>query len=214
MLGSVAGLALASLIIAAPSFAQNWSEESSPAETARTQELNQLQATEPGVSVDPAAQYSYETAQAQYGDQQAQYNKELQDYQAKKNEYDEQNRNYEGQRGTYQSQLDTYGDQAEAYGDEAQAYADQPAGQLLAIDEVADPDAELFNAPVEDPTGYVVGHFRRVTFQDEGRPEAVITLHNNKTVVVPQEYLQFDPDRGAVLSDLSYDELLSMPARF
>ena len=42
ILGSAAGLALAGMMmIAAPSFAQNASERSSPAERARTQELNQ-----------------------------------------------------------------------------------------------------------------------------------------------------------------------------
>jgi hypothetical protein len=35
--------------------------------------------------------------------------------------------------------------------------------------------------------GYLVGHFRHLTYQD-GSEEAVITLHNNKTVVLDDEH--------------------------
>lgn len=54
------------------------------------------------------------------------------------------------------------------------------------------PDRELAGAPVEDPAGHLVGHFRHLTYQD-GPEEAVILLRNNKTVVLDDEHLRFGP---------------------
>ena len=69
------------------------------------------------------------------------------------------------------------------------------------------------SAPVEDRAGHRVGHFRHLTFQD-GREEAVITLHNNKTIVLDDEHLRFDPVKDVVVADLSFNELNRLPARF
>jgi hypothetical protein len=85
--------------------------------------------------------------------------------------------------------------------------------RLIDFDDVRDPDRELAGAPVEDLGGYLVGHFRHMTYQD-GTEEAVITLHNNKTVVVDDEHLRFDPVKNVVVADLSYNELNRLPARF
>jgi hypothetical protein len=67
--------------------------------------------------------------------------------------------------------------------------------------------------PVADRGGVVVGHFSHMTYQDEGREKAVITLNNNKSIAVTGDHLRLDPDRDTVLADLTYDELNSMPAR-
>jgi hypothetical protein len=85
--------------------------------------------------------------------------------------------------------------------------------RLVNFDELRDPDRELAGVPVEDRAGYLVGHFRHLTFED-GSEEAVITLRNNKTVVLDDEHLRFDPVNDVVVADLTFNELNSMPARF
>jgi len=85
--------------------------------------------------------------------------------------------------------------------------------RLISFNDVRDPDSELAGAPVEDAGGYLVGHFRHMTYQD-GADEAVITLHNNKSVVVHEQHLRFDPVKDVVVADLGFNELNRLPARF
>jgi hypothetical protein len=85
--------------------------------------------------------------------------------------------------------------------------------RLVNFDELRDPDRELAGVPVEDRLGHLAGHFRHLTYEG-GPEEALIMLRNNKSVVLDDEHLRFDPVNDVVVADLSFDELNSMPARF
>jgi hypothetical protein len=228
VLGSVASFAVAgALLTAAPSFAQGYPRESTPAERAATESLNAQQASQPDVVVAvrtddrvPAdiAAYNAQVAQAN-ANAQAQYNAQLKDYQDKKSAYDAQAQTYQQRLGDYQDQLAN----PPVVVEEHHVIVDEPAvvtveppfpgRPLLDLNDLDNPSS-IGGLPVADRAGVVVGHFRNMTYQDEGRPKGVITLNNNKMVAVGDEHLRLDPDRDTVVADLTYDELNNMPARF
>jgi hypothetical protein len=234
VLGSVASLALAgAMIAAAPGYAQSLPRYPTPAEQAQTEALNAEQASAPTTTtvivaanaVDPG----YNAAIAQHSAVQSQYDAQLKDYQDKANAYEKQKQDYQQRLEGYQGEHSLYRAQASDYIEDEHAaiVVAPPAAEvvvappatvvvherLVNFDDVRDPDRELAGAPVEDLAGYMVGHFRHLTFQD-GREEAVITLHNNKTVVLDDEHLRFDPIKDVVVADLSFNELNRLPARF
>jgi len=230
VLGSVASLALAGVMLAAaPSFAQLSPRESTPAERAETERLNAQQASQPDVVVAvrtddrvPAdvAAYNAQVAQANAAAE-AQYNAQLKDYQDKKSAYDAQHQNYQQQLGAYKDQL---ANPPPVIVEEHHVIIEEPAvvtveprfpgRPLVDLNDLDNPDREIAGLPVADRGGYVVGHFRHMTYQDGGRQKAVITLNNNKTIVVTDDHLRLDPDRDRVVADLTYDELNNMSAHF
>jgi len=230
VLGSVASFALAgAVVMTAPSFAQQTPRESTPAERAATELLNAQQASQPDVVVAvraddrvPAdvAAYNAQVAQAN-AQAQTQYNAQLKDYQDKKGAYDAQTQRYQQQLGAYNEQLEN---PPPVIVEEHHVVVEHPAvvtvepgfpgRPLVDLNDLDNPDREIGGFPVADRAGYVVGHFRHMTYQDEGRLKAVITLNNNKTVAVTEDHLRLDPDRDRVVADLTYDELNNMPARF
>jgi len=229
VLGSVASFAFTGLLLATtPSIAQIQPRESTPAERAATESLNEQQASGPDIIVGVRTQEQVPPDVAAYNAQvaqnnaanEAQYNSQLRDYQAKKNAYDRQDQ-------AYQQQLDTYKDQLAnppVVIEEHHVIVDRPAvvtvappfpgRSLIDLRDVRDPDRQIGGLPVADRGGAVVGHFRHMTNQDGGREKAVITLNNNKTIAVMDDHLRLDPDRDTVVADLTFDELNSMPARF
>jgi len=244
VLGSVASLALAGgMIAAAPGYAQSLPRYPTPAEQAQTEALNAEQASAPTTTtlivapntVDPG----YNAAIAQHSAAQSQYDAQLKDYQEKANAYEKQKQDYQRQIEGYQGEHSLYRAQASNYAEDEHEFdlatSEAPAAVVVAppaaevvvappativvhdrlvdFDDVRDPDRELGGAPVEDRAGYRVGHFRHLTFQD-GKEEAVITLHNNKTVVLDDEHLRFDPVKDVVVADLTFNELNRLPARF
>ena len=223
VLGSAAGFAMAAAFLVTPSFAQTSPRDSTPAEQAETDRLNALQASEPAIIVSPAreqnaadiAAYNAVVAEAN-ARAQAQYDAQLKDYQDKNSAYQAEKRGYQQQLDSYRDRTVTYDDHAAVYESDSRAVlafpADRPA--LVALDDIVDPDRELGGTPVEDRTGYRVGHFRHLTFQDAGRQRAVIALRNKKNIVVDDVHLRFDPEHETVVADLTFDELNSMPARF
>jgi hypothetical protein len=233
VLGSIATMAVAGALFAAsPSFAQDdLSQDSSPAERAQTDDLNNQQNTQG--EADSQAWQNYNDARTNYDSQQSQYQQQLhayqdknQEYQQKRQDYDANRENYADQAGQYDDRSDAYQDQSDRFDQNARDYdedtdnTDHPLYRDRNHDRawrsahlIEGRDRGLFNAPVEDANGIVVGHFRRIIRQDGG-PEAVITLHNNKTIVVNTGHLRFDPDQDLVLADLDYNELNSREARF
>lgn len=231
-LGSVASFAIAGTLIAAPCSAQSSQRYSAPEEQAQTQNLNAEQASEPGFisssvtgssgssNADVAA-YNASVAEAN-AQAQAQYQTQLRDYREKKEVYD-------SQREAYRKDLDTYRD-APVVLEERHVIVDSPAvvtvepqehhalafpdRSLVSLGDIASPDRELGGVPVEDRAGHRVGHFRYLTFQDGGREKAVITLRNNKNIVLDDDHLRFDSGHDTVVADLTFDELNGMPARF
>jgi hypothetical protein len=236
ILGSLASLALSGgLLAAAPGYAQSLPRYPTPDEQAQTEALNAQQASAPTtttviVAANPTDP-GYSAAIAQNSAAQAQYDAQLKDYRdradARLKEYQERTSAYDKQKQDYEALLNDYADDHPAPAVVVTPPADQvvvvpPEGapatvivhdRLVNFDELRDPDRELAGAPVEDRTGYLVGHFGHITYQD-GPEEAVITLRNNKTVVLDDEHLRFDPVNDVVVADLSFNELNSMPARF
>jgi hypothetical protein len=242
VLGSVASLALASALLAvAPGYAQSLPRYPTAAEEAQTDALNAQQASAPAtttviVAANPDSGYS--AAIAQQSAAQSQYNAQLKDYQDRASAYEKQKQDYQAQVESYKGEHTLYRAQASDYAEDEHEYdraaGEAPAavivappderglappatvivhGRLVDFDDLRDPDSELAGLPIEDRAGYLVGHFRHMTHQD-GREEAVITLHNNKSVVLDDEHLRFDPVKDVVVADLSFNELNSMPARF
>ncbi len=233
VLGSVTGLALVGAVLAAaPGFAQSLPRYPTPAEAAQTEALNAEQASAPATTavivaanpVDPA----YSAAIAQQNAAQSQYDAQLKDYQDKASAYDKQNQDYQSRLQDYKGEHTLYRAEASGYAEDGAAVVvvppatevivDPPAtvvvhDRLVDFDDLRNPDSELAGVPVEDRAGYLIGHFRHLTYQD-GTEEAVIALHNNKTVVLDDEHLRFDPVKDVVVADLSFNELNRLPARF
>jgi len=241
VLGSVASLTLMGAMLAvAPIYAQSLPRYPTAEEQAQTDALNAAQASAPAtstviVAANPADP-GYSAAIAQNSAAQAQYDAQLKDYRdradARLKDYQEKTTTYDKQRQDYQAQLDKYQNEQAAAAvvvappaaEVFVAPADRdvvvtaPAGvlvhdRLINFEDVRNPDGELSGVPIEDREGYLVGHFRHMTYEEHSEG-AVITLHNNKTVVVDDEHLRFDPVNDVVVADLSFNELNSMPARF
>ncbi len=228
----LSGVALAGALLAtAPSMAQKLPRESTPAERAATEQLNEQQASQPdvivGVRTDDRvpgeiaaynAQVAQDNAQAQ-----AQYNAQLKDYQNKKQSFEQQNQTYQQQLGDYKDQLanppPVVVEERHVVVHDAPVVVEEhavpfPGPNLVDLRDLANPDRDIGGLPVADRAGVIVGKFGHMTYQDGGREKAVITLNNNKSVAITGDHLRLDPNRDTVLADLTYDELNSMPARF
>ena len=85
---------------------------------------------------------------------------------------------------------------------------------LMRVENVADPNYELFNLPVLDSAGLTVGHFRRIETKDPGDLVAVITLNSRRTISVLTEHVRFDPGGRTVIADLTGREMDLIPSGF
>ena len=72
----------------------------------------------------------------------------------------------------------------------------------------ADP---LYKPPVLSPIGSVIGNFLRIEIHDSG-PMGIVTLKVNRTVAVPLAHLRLDPATGAILTDMTWNEMNSIPS--
>jgi hypothetical protein len=71
----------------------------------------------------------------------------------------------------------------------------------------------LYKPAVRTPIGTVVGNFLRAELHDGERPVGIVTLKDfNKTVAIPLEHLRFDPVSRQVLTDLTWNEVATMPS--
>jgi hypothetical protein len=235
-LGSVASFAIAGTLIAAPCSAQSLPRTSTPQEQAQTEILNAQQASEPAYIVSPSApveRASNADAIAAYNASVAAANAEAQArYQTQLKDYREKSEVYQAQRDDYRQDLDAYQNPPPDVVEEHHIILDSPAvvtvepderaaldfpdrdRSLVSLHDIDRPDSELAGVPVEDRAGHLVGHFAYVTSQDGGEEKAVITLRNNKKIVLDDDHLRFDTDHDTVVADLTFDELNSMPARF
>jgi hypothetical protein len=100
----------------------------------------------------------------------------------------------------------------------AQFYGPPPPGTIRfndaqVINREAGADGGLFNAPVRDPNGTVLGYFRRIEVHDGNQPVGVVTLKDyNRTVAVPLERLRFYQPGREVLTDMSWLEMNYIPS--
>ena len=86
---------------------------------------------------------------------------------------------------------------------------------LMRVEDVADPNYELFNLPVLDSAGLTVGHFRRIETKDPGDLVAVITLNGSRrTISVVTEHVRFDPGGRTIIADMTGREMDLIPSGF
>jgi hypothetical protein len=86
-------------------------------------------------------------------------------------------------------------------------------GQPLTGSTPVPTDGPLYKAPVVSPTGTVLGNFLRIEVHDGERSMGIVTLRDPyRTVAVPLERLRLDPAGGAVLTDLSWDQIHTIPS--
>ncbi|HYM18364.1 MAG TPA: hypothetical protein VEU06_07370 [Micropepsaceae bacterium] len=74
------------------------------------------------------------------------------------------------------------------------------------------PDGPLNKPPVVTPTGAIVANFLRIEVRDGARQVGIVTLKENKTIAVPLEHLRLDPATRAIVTDLSWRQLVSIPS--
>lgn len=86
---------------------------------------------------------------------------------------------------------------------------------LVRLEDMVDPNNELFNAPVLDSAGLTVGHFRRIEFQQDGDVVAVVTLRGSRrTISLLTEHVRADPDRRTLIADLTARQIDRIPSGF
>jgi len=86
---------------------------------------------------------------------------------------------------------------------------------LVRLEDVADVNYELFNAPVLDSAGLPVGHFRRIETKVPGDLVAVVTLNGSRrTISMLTDHVRFDPDRRTIIADLTAREIDRIPSGF
>lgn len=210
-LGTAGALVLGALL-AGPALAQI-SYPSTPRERAETAELNRN-----GVMVLPAAPEDEAAYQARLDAYNAQQRAQAEDFNTRQNAYQTERNSYDAQRDAYRDQQNQYESDARDYDDvtSAEPYFDneaidpQDVARLERLESFANDGARIRNTRVEDRFGYVVGRFRHMQRDRYGMPTAIITLSNRQTVEVPADNLRYDPERDAVLADLSYDEMERM----
>jgi len=217
-LGSAASLAFAAATIATlPSFAQSYyPRQSTPAERARTQDLNRSATDGDVVRPTGSEQQEYEAAKSRYDEAQARYARELEEYNAKIGAYQNQRQDYQEEATTNAERNDAYADERTEYSNEVGAYAEatgarQAFDDLWDIDRIPDPNTELFDAPVEDVNGFMTGHFRRLEVRGNGERMAVIMLNSRRTISIRADEVRYDPDRAVVVADWTSRDLDRLP---
>jgi len=179
-----------------------------------------------------AAQMQFNEAQARYKQQVDEYDKQLKDYQAQNQSFEQQTSDFNAARSDYAttsappvasttppSDVIESSPDARVVAEAPPVVAEQglalvyPDTTLVHLGSLAQPDIDIAGAPVEDRLGQPVGHFNHMTYADEGRAEAVISLTSRKMIALPEDHLRFDTGRSVVVADLTFDELKRMPGR-
>jgi type II secretory pathway pseudopilin PulG len=198
----------------------NGPPESTPSEMQQTQELNQQ-------SSQGNAPYSSRTGyggppggdenapmgdEAPYGPQD-QYQDQQQQYQGQMQQYRDQQQRYRYDRQRYAQDIRDY--------DVAQYAWSYPAPFVYRYGEgfglqplylTAEPSQQLWQVPVEGPGGRWVGRVRNVETGPDGRPRRVeIALNRRVSVWVQPGDMRFDPSEGILYTDLTRDQLWTMP---
>lgn len=165
------------------------------------------------------------TNEAPYSGQQPYYSRETQyspqsQYESQQGQYQDQMQNYRAQQQRYRSERENYVQNLHAY-DRAMYDWSYPAPLAYHYGEgyglrplylIAEPSQQLAQAPVEGPGGRWVGRVRNVDIGPDGHPFRVeVALNRRVSVWVSPGDLRFDPAGGVLYTDLTRDELWSMP---
>ncbi len=163
---------------------------STPAERAQTRELNARQAAK--------ATNTYE-AQVDYNEDRAQYRED-------KREYRQQRAQYNHEMAKYDRAEWAFTDYPKPY---PYRYGDHKLRKLYLI---AQPTAQLAQAPIEGPDGNWVGKVRNVETDVDGRPRRIeVFLNSRVSVWVRPEHFRFDATDKILFTDLTREELWARP---
>lgn len=201
ILGGVASIAL---LGATPSFAQhaaNPPQVSTPAEQQQTQQLNQQNTDgtneSPSAVNGEAARGTPSQSAIQYDQQQQQYQNQQDSYHAQRAQYDHDLRRYDVAQYAWTN-----------YPDRPYSYRFREAG-LVSVDALD--RRELSYTPVEGPDGRWVGRVRSVQMSPDGTPRIEIALNRHVSVFVHSANLLYDRRDRVIFTDLTRDQLWSMP---
>ena len=214
----LAGCALAALLAASPAFAQdsdsagpygNGPQYSTPAEQAQTQDLNR-QSTN-GTDVSPAA-LNGEAPSGTPSAQSQQYDQERAQYDQSQERYQDQRDRYRAERAQYNRDIRRY-DLARYDYSYPRPYAYEfDAGSLRPLNRIAEPSQQLYEVPIEGPSGRFVGRVRNVQIGTGGWPLRLeVALNRRVSVWVSPGHFRYDPYNRVLFTDLSRDELWEMP---
>lgn len=164
----------------------------------------------------PTPQSDAVSQTGQYGApsaQQQQYEQQLQQYDQQQNQYQDRRQRYDAQSARYRANLRAYDRAMYDWAYPAPiAYEYGDTGPLERLYLIAEPSQQLFQIPVEDPSGRWVGRVRNVETAPDGRPNRVeVALNRRVSVWVPPGDLRYDPATRVLFTDLSRDELWQMP---
>lgn len=221
-------------------YAGNPPQVSTPAERQETQALNQRYAE--GTDQSPASlngesqdQYGPPPNDDQYGDQpppdddqagpppgrsRAQFNDQREQYDQQRAQYEQSQDRYQEQQDRYQAQRNRYIHDLRRYDLARYEWTDWPrvyvyeyrSPRVRPLYLIADPTHQLWNAPVEGPSGRFVGKIRNVETGPDGRPMRVeVALNRMVSVWVRPGDLRFDPSEHVVFTDMTRDDLWNMP---
>jgi len=199
----------AMLAVALPAAAQNYGHSpqiSTPAERAQTQQLNEQAIDGITQSPESAPQQMVQSDQRTYEDQQRQYQDQQQQYQQQRAQYHEDRRQYVRDVRRYDLARFEWTDYPRVY-----VYRYQ-AANLQRLYLMADPTHQLAQVPVEGPSGRFIGKVRNVETAPDGRPQRVeIALNRVVSVWVTPGHFRYDPNERVLFTDLTRDELWTMP---
>jgi hypothetical protein len=213
---AVSGLALSAFLIAAPVLAQDRvgagglpTNESTPAEKAQTQSLNnQIQAD------NAAAEAQAAQAQAQHDAQvaatNAQANANDAQYQAQQRQYQGQLQQNQNAQADYAARTQQYHDLRARYASERAAYRRGAWPERYSSWRLQS-DARLIGDRVEIISGARVGTVDYVVRAPGGRVEALaITLDNGKRVWIDENDIRFNRTNGVIVTNLDRGDLYRM----
>ncbi|HEY2445005.1 MAG TPA: hypothetical protein VGI20_04630 [Rhizomicrobium sp.] len=209
----------------------NGPAESTPQEMQQTDELNRQGAQ--GTTQSPAALNGYQSgsqnapandegsasdaqgqpSNAQYSQSQDEYNAQQQQYQGQVQQYRDQQQRYRSDRERYSQDLRNW-DLARYDWNYPRAYVYHygDAYGLQPLYLIAQPSQQLWQVPVEGPGGRWVGRVRNVEIAPDGRPSRIeIALNRRVSVWVHPGNLRFDPEYRILYTDMTRDDLWSMP---
>ena len=212
------GTCFLALVMAMPAAAQdsevaprygNGPQYSTPAEQAQTENLNRQYTNgtdESPNALNGEAPRGTPSMQAQqYDEQRAQYDATQQDYASQQDEY-------AAERAQYARDLRRY-DLARYEYDYPRPYSYEFENvRLRSLDRIAEPSEQLYQVPIEGPTGRYVGRVRNVQIGPNGWPSRIeVALNRRVSVLVSPGHFRYDPYNRVLFTDLTRDDLWSTP---
>lgn len=209
VLGSVGSVLAAAFAFAPPGIAQAAasanSQDSTPAEQAQTQQLNEQEAAD--TTQSPAV------LSGEAGSQRVVVQSDPDPYQDQQERYEDQRAQYRAQRYQYVRDLRRYDLATYEWTDYPNVDVYRYEGpELRRLYLIADPTHQLAQVPIEGPSGRFIGKVRNIQTDVDGRPLRVeVALNRMVSVMVKPDHFRFDPESRVLFTDMTRDELWSMP---